>query len=105
MTTIRNFWSDIKENSRGEFVLPRLISWRKGNQAKELKVFCESIGLPKIRFHTLRACFATQLLGSGVAPLKVMKICGWKDLKTMSYYVRIAGIDEIGVTDKLDLIL
>jgi hypothetical protein len=25
-----------------------------------------------------------------------MKICGWKDLKTMQRYIRLAGIDEAG---------
>lgn len=33
--------------------------------------------------------------------MKVMKICGWCNLKTMARYVRLAGIDEQGVTEKL----
>ena len=86
---------------RGEFVLPRLVQWRKGNQAKILKIFCRSIGIPEIKFHSLRACFATQLISTGVEPIKVMKVCGWKDLKTMAYYMRLSGIEEKGVTDKL----
>jgi integrase len=52
----------------------------------------------------LRACFATQLIGSGVEPIKVMKICGWKDLKTMSYYLRLSGIDEKGATEGLNFL-
>jgi integrase len=95
---------EIKQKSRSEYVLPRIIMWRKGGQAQVLKAFCRSIGLPEINFHTLRACFATQLIGSGVEPIKVMKVCGWKDLKTMSYYLRLSGIDEKGVTEGLNFL-
>ena len=50
-------------------------------------------------FHTLRACFATHLLASGAEPAKVMKIGGWKDLKTFEIYIRLAGVDISGVTE------
>jgi hypothetical protein len=30
-----------------------------------------------------------------------MKICGWKDLKTMQRYIRLASIDEAGATETL----
>jgi hypothetical protein len=30
-----------------------------------------------------------------------MKICGWKDMKTMQRYIRLAGIDESGATERL----
>lgn len=102
--------SDLKSllellDKRTEFVLPRIIDWRKGNQAKILKIFCKSIGIPPVKFHTLRACFATQLISSGIEPIKVMKICGWRDLKTMAYYMRLAGVDEKGATETLKFIL
>lgn len=32
---------------------------------------------------------------------KVMKIGGWKDIKTMQIYLRLAGVDEKGATDGL----
>jgi len=95
---------ELKSNLKDDFVLPRISLWKIGQQAKVLKEFCKSIGLPEIKFHTLRACFATQLIGSGVEPIKVMKICGWKDLKTMAYYLRLAGVDERGATDVLSFI-
>ena len=98
---LKTFLVEIRELSGNEFVLPRYSEWSRWEQAKHLKAFCRSIKLPPIKFHTLRACFATQLLGQGVEPLKVMKVCGWKDLKTMERYIRLAGIDEKGVTDKL----
>lgn len=101
---LRSLILEIKRSSIDEFVLPRLKSWRSGDQARELKLFCRSIGIPEIKFHTLRACFATQLIGYGVEPVKVMKICGWKDLKTLAVYLRLAGIDEQGATDELNFL-
>ena len=82
-------------------VLPRLKYWERGEQATPLRRFLESVGLPSVKFHTLRACFATQLLADGVEMSKVMKIGGWRDIKTMQIYMRLAGVDEKGATDGL----
>jgi len=101
---LRSLLMAIKELSLTQFVLPRLIEWRRGEQAKHLKVFCKSLDFPLIKFHTLRACFATQLISSGAEPIKVMKVCGWQDLKTMARYIRLAGIDEKGVTENLNFL-
>jgi integrase len=98
---LKNLLLDLSLSLSSEFVLPRLIEWRKGEQAKRLKEFCIKINLPSVKFHTLRACFATQLISSGAEPIKVMKICGWQDLKTMARYIRLAGIDERGITENL----
>lgn len=84
-----------------QLVLPRLGDWDRGEQAKPLRAFLSEIGLPSVKFHTLRACFATQLLADGVETAKVMKIGGWKDLKTMQIYMRLAGVDERGATEGL----
>ncbi len=86
------------------FVLPRIKLWDQGQQARALKYFCRKIELSPIKFHTLRACFATQLISEGVEPIKVMKVCGWLDLKTMARYVRLAGIEESGITEKIKLL-
>ncbi len=85
-------------------VLPRLKEWEKGYQAKILRSFCRNVGLPSIRFHTLRACFATALIRDGVSPQQVKKIGGWKDNETMDIYVRLSGVDIQGATDKLKLL-
>lgn len=77
-------------------VLPRCWEWDKGEQARVLKAFCLGLGMRQVKFHALRACFATQLLAHDVAPARIMKICGWRDLKTMQYYVRLSGIEETG---------
>ena len=85
------------------FVLPRLEKWDKGEQARELRTFLMCLGLPRIRFHDLRATWATIMLSQGIPPIKVMSMAGWKDLKTMQFYIRKAGVDISGISDKLSL--
>lgn len=87
----------------GNFVLRRVPCWEKGEQARELRKFLLGLNLPPIRFHDLRATWATLLLAKGVEPIKVMKMGGWQDMKTMMIYVRKAGVDIRGMTDRLDL--
>ncbi|MBP7845084.1 MAG: site-specific integrase [Proteobacteria bacterium] len=89
---------------QSEFVLPELYEWQVNRQALNLRNFCNEIGIPSVKFHTLRACFATQLLRQGVEAAKVMKVCGWRDLSTMQRYVRLAGIEVVGVTDKISVL-
>ncbi|MBK9322207.1 MAG: tyrosine-type recombinase/integrase [Bdellovibrionaceae bacterium] len=84
------------------FVLPRIYRWDQGEQARVLRLFLKSVGLPEIRFHDLRASWATLLLSRGVAPSKVMSMGGWSDMKTMMIYMRKAGIDIKGSTSVLD---
>lgn len=86
------------------FILPRHYKWVRGEQASILRAFCQANQLTSVKFHTLRACFATQLISAGVPATVVMKIGGWKDIKTMQRYIRMAGIDERGATEVLNFI-
>lgn len=97
---------DLKiENLRSsDYLLPRFWKWDQGLQASVLRGFCQANRLPSIRFHSLRACFATQLITTGVPATVVMKICGWQDMKTMQRYIRLAGVEEAGATESLRLI-
>jgi integrase len=94
------------KDTRGneKFVLQHHRAWTRGMQAEQLREFCTGAGLPSIMFHTLRACFATQLIRENIAPAVVMKICGWKDLKTMQRYIRLSGIEVKGATKGLRLL-
>ncbi len=98
--------AEIKEvTGSQENVLPRLVSWKNGDGPNVLRDFLRRIGIDKkVVLHTLRACFATHLMGLGVEPTKVMKVGGWSDYKTFQIYVRLSGIEEKGATDKLDLL-
>ena len=102
---VLNLLKELKLKRNDEkFVLHHFKTWTDGEQASVLREFCIGSGLPSIRFHTLRACFATQLIRDSVAPAVVMKICGWKDLKTMQRYIRLAGIEVKGATQGLKLL-
>ena len=92
-----------KQTGNTKFVFPRSWEWDRGLQARVLRRFCFVNNLPTIKFHTLRACFATQMLRCGVEAAKVMKVCGWKELKTMQIYIRLAGIEVQGVTESIKL--
>jgi integrase len=65
-------------------------------------LFCEEIGITPVCFHTLRACFATELLKRGVDVPSVMRVGGWKSVKTMMHYIRLSGVNDKGITDPLD---
>lgn len=94
---------ELKLSSIDNFVLPHMRDWQQSEQARQLRMFLVGIGLPVIRFHDLRATWATLLLSKGIAPAKVMMMGGWKDMKTMMIYMRKAGIDIKGITNDLDL--
>ncbi len=87
-----------------DFVLPHHYAWSNGQAGKILRSFLKEIGINKeIVFHTLRACFATHMLAQGVDQATIMKIGGWRDIKTFQIYVRLAGVEVKGATDVLDI--
>lgn len=86
-------------------VLPMFPEWKNGQGGTVLRMFLTKIGIDKpVVFHTLRACFATHLLSTGVEPLKVMRMGGWSDLKTFQIYLRMSGVDVRGVAEGLDVL-
>lgn len=101
---LKSLLIELKINSESKFVFTHFPDWERGEQSKLLKSFLRENNLSVIKFHALRACFATQLLAKGTPAAIVMKICGWRDLKTMEYYIRVAGVDEKGATDCLKIL-
>jgi len=91
----------LKSDPDSAHVLPRLIEWARGDQARVLRAFCNSIGVTTIRFHDLRATFITNLLAQGVALARVMAIVGHNQIDTTNVYLRKAGVDLKGVTNEL----
>ncbi|MCK5074653.1 MAG: site-specific integrase [Bacteriovoracaceae bacterium] len=90
-----------------DFVLIRHTDWKQGTASRVLRLFLREIGVlaqDEVVFHTLRACFATHMLGAGVDQATVMKIGGWRDIKTFQIYIRLAGIEVKGATDVLSVL-
>lgn len=86
-----------------EYVLPRIAKWCKGEQARELRMFLLGCGLPSVRFHDLRATWATLMLNNGIPPIKVMAMGGWKNIRTLQVYLRVAGLETKGISDGFNL--
>lgn len=91
----------LAQNPESPFLFPRFKEWERSEQAMILRAFCEKIGIRSVRFHTLRACFATHLLAMGVDQATIMAIGGWSNLKTFRIYVRLAGVTEKSKTEGL----
>lgn len=87
-----------------DFVLERHYAWKNGQAGEVLRQYLKDLGIESnVVFHSLRACFATHMLASGVDQATVMRIGGWRDIKTFQIYVRFAGIEVKGATDVLDV--
>jgi integrase len=84
-----------------ESVLPRFPEWEGGAQAQVTRDFCAVIGITSIKFHDLRATFITNLLARGESLARVMAIVGHTQLKTTNGYLRKAGVEVQGGTEKL----
>ena len=84
-----------------DYVLPRLIEWKNGEQAQVLKEFCRSIGITQVKFHDLRATFITNMLAQGVPLVTVMAIVGHRKMSTTDKYLRMAGVGIKGATKNL----
>jgi integrase len=87
--------------SQRETVLPQLIEWENGEQAQITRQFCKVIGITPIKFHDLRATFITNLLARGESLARVMSMVGHSQLKTTNGYLRKAGVEVQGGTEKL----
>lgn len=91
----------LQRGSEGEFVLPQLTEWRVGTASKVTKDFCGALGITPVKFHDLRATFITNLLARGESLARVMAIVGHRELKTTNGYLRKAGVDVLGATERL----
>ena len=96
------FLKELKlQRGNDEYVLPHANGWHKGEQARITREFCHAVGVTEVKFHDLRATFITNLLSRGESLARVMSIVGHNDLKTTNGYLRKAGVDVQGATDKL----
>ncbi len=90
------------KDKHGSRLFPKTKAFDNGDQAAVIRMFCESQGLKSIKYHTLRACWATEVLRSGVPATDLMLMGGWRDYKTMMIYIRLAGLETVGATEGLN---
>ena len=95
----------LADESNGEYLLPHPWQWKRGDQARILRQFCQGIGITPVKFHDLRATFITHMFAGGASIAEVQSVVGHSDLKTTQVYLRLAGVGVRGSTDKLDFIL
>lgn len=91
----------MQSGGQSEFVLSQLPEWENGEQARITREFCQSLGITPVKFHDLRATFITNLLARGESLARVMAIVGHSQIKTTNGYLRKAGVDVQGATEKL----
>jgi integrase len=91
----------LQHGAESEYVLPHSKEWENGEQARVTKEFCIGIGITPIKFHDLRATFITNLLARGESLARVMSMVGHSELKTTNGYLRKAGVDVQGGTERL----
>ncbi len=91
----------LKRGAESESVLPRFPEWEHGEQARITREFCEAIGITSVKFHDLRATFITNLLARGESLARVMSMIGHTQLKTTNGYLRKAGVEVQGATERL----
>lgn len=91
----------VKSSPEQDHVLPHYRDWQNGEQARVTREFCKAVGITPIKFHDLRATFITNLLARGESLARVMSLVGHSQLKTTNGYLRKAGVDVQGGTDKL----
>lgn len=89
------------ERGNEDSVLSHLEEWTRGQAAKIIKTFCKSVGVTDIKFHDLRATFITNLLARGEPLVRVMATVGHADMETTNVYLRKAGIELQGTTERI----
>ncbi len=87
----------------GDFVLPHLAGWLRGEGAEILRSFQKDLKIRETNFHSLRASFITHLLLKGTPVTKVQQMVGHSDLKTTQRYVRLIASDLDGATDSISV--
>lgn len=91
-------------SSPTDLILPHWREFASGEAGKPLKLICQSLQLPPIRFHDLRATGITLLLMKGVALTRVMLVAGHKRISSTNIYLRASGREAEGATDCLQLL-
>lgn len=104
---LRTYWSKYRQNKRrgriflserGEAITVGVIRehFRKYRRKAKLN--------EKVTMHTLRHCYATNLIENGVTLIQVKELMGHSNIRSTMEYVHVANID-LGLESPLDVFL
>ena len=76
-----------------DFVLERHYSWKNGQAGEILRQYLKGLGIESnVVFHSLRACFATHMLASGVNQATVMKSVAGETSRPFRFMSGLQGL-------------
>lgn len=89
-------WLFYSRNNTGTHITPRSVA--------NIFTKCKNIaGIKKaVSTHTLRHCFSTHLLESGVSIFHIKQLLGHSDISTTCFYLHLIKIESLNVTSPLD---
>ena len=104
---LRIYWKKYRQNKRrGRIFLSESgEAITEGVMRVHFRKYRKKAGLgEEIKMHTLRHCFATNLIENGATLLQVKELMGHSNIRSTMCYIHVANID-LGVKSPLDVFL
>lgn len=104
---LRVYWSKYRQNKRrGRIFLSESgVAITEGVIRKHFRKYREKAKLnEKVTMHTLRHCYATNLIENGATLIQVKELMGHSNIRSTMEYVHVANID-LGLESPLDVFL
>jgi integrase/recombinase XerD len=91
-------WLFYSRNNTGTHITPRGV-------ANIFNKYKNILGIKKaVSTHTLRHCFSTHLLESGVSIFHIKQLLGHSDISTTCFYLHLLKIESLNIISPLDLL-
>lgn len=106
LETLRDYWKAYHPKewlfysrvNSGTHITPRGV-------ANIFNKYKNKAGITKnVSTHTLRHCFATHLLESGISIFHIKQLLGHSDISTTCFYLHLLKIESLNVTSPLDML-
>jgi len=104
---LRIYWSKYRQNKEGEniFLSESGEAITVGVMREHFRKYRRKAKLnEKITMHTLRHCFATNLIENGATLIQVKELMGHSNIRSTMGYVHVANID-LGLESPLDVLM
>ena len=104
---LRNYWRKYRPNKRRGriFLSERGVAITVGVIREHFRKYRRKAKLSeKVTMHTLRHCYATNLIENGATLLQVKELMGHSNIRSTMEYIHIANID-LGLESPLDVLL